>query len=570
LSITDINIKIGGAAGQGIQTIGSVLSKTFVRDGFHVFGNQFYLSRVRGGHNYFQIRVSDHPICAIREEADILVALDGASIKQHLGEVKDGFVVADEAIVTGDIPGNIVPVPLGKIAREVGGSKLFSNTVAIGAVLGILCYDLATLNTLFSRIFSRKGEEVIEKNIDAAKAGYDYVKNGNTGEVCRFELNPRPADGRMLINGNDAVGFGALAAGVQLISSYPMTPSTGAMTFVAGYADRFNAIVEQAEDEISALNMAIGASFAGVRAMTTTSGGGFCLMTEALGLAGMTETPVVIFLSQRPGPATGLPTMTEQGDLQFALHAAQGEIPRCILAPATPKDAFYQTIRAFDIADKYQIPVILMSDQYLADALCTYDRFDLSGITIDRHLLSREDMTGEYRRYEITESGISPRALPGQAGVLVVADSDEHNEKGHIDQTTDNRIRMHEKRLRKLEGLKEEMQMPYIHGPEGADFSLIGWGSTFGPLAEAVDLLNAEGVSSNLVHFSDIYPFHEDVGTLLDGLNTTVCAENNATGQFARLLRTEFGFETRKLLRYDGLPFAPKSILRELKAMEVI
>ncbi|MBP2030488.1 2-oxoglutarate ferredoxin oxidoreductase subunit alpha [Methanohalophilus levihalophilus] len=529
---------------------------------------------MRGGHNFFQIRVSDHPVQAIKEELDILVALDEASITQHLEEVQDGFVVADEAAVNDTTPENVISIPFVDIAKEVSGNKLFSNTVAVGAVFGILCYDLSCLNTLLSEIFEKKGEEIIEKNIAAAKAGYDYVQDGKFKGVCKFDLTPNPVDGRILIDGNDAVGFGALAAGVQLVSSYPMTPSTGVMTFVAKYADRFNAIVEQAEDEVAALNMAIGASFAGVRAMTTTSGGGFCLMTEALGLAGMTETPVVVFLSQRPGPATGLPTMTEQADLQFALHAAQGEIPRCILAPRTPRDAFYQTMRAFNIADKYQIPVILMSDQYLADALFTYENFDLSHVTIERHLLSDRELKkmGDYRRYEITDSGISPRALPGQAGVLVVADSDEHNEEGHIDQTIENRIRMNEKRLRKLDGLKEDMQLPIIHGLENADISLIGWGSTFGPLAEAVDILNEDEVSINLVHFSDIYPLHEgDIGLLMDGLNHTVCVENNATGQFAQLLRTELGFEVSdKILRYDGLPFTPKSIIRELEEKEVV
>lgn len=488
--------------------------------------------------------------------------------------MQDGFIVADAAAVKDMAQDNLVSIPFGDIAKEVSGNKLFSNTVAVGAVFGILCYDLSTLESLLGEIFKKKGEEIIEKNIMAAKAGYDYVQNGKSEGICKFELVPQAANGRILINGNDAVGFGALAAGVQLVSSYPMTPSTGAMTFVAKYADRFNVIVEQAEDEIAALNMAIGASFAGVRAMTTTSGGGFCLMTEALGLAGMTETPVVIFLSQRPGPATGLPTMTEQGDLQFALHAAQGESPRCILAPRTPKDAFYQTMRAFNIADKYQIPVIVMSDQYLADALFTYENFDLSHVTIERHLLSDRELKkmGNYRRYEVTDSGISPRALPGQAGVLVVADSDEHNEEGHIDQTIDNRIRMNEKRLRKLDGLKEDMQLPVIHGLDGADVSLIGWGSTFGPLAEAVDILNEDEVSINLVHFSDIYPLHEgDMGLLLDGLNCTICVENNATGQFSRLLRTELGFEVSdRILRYDGLPFTPKSIIKELEKKEVV
>ncbi|KXS46038.1 MAG: 2-oxoglutarate ferredoxin oxidoreductase subunit alpha [Methanohalophilus sp. T328-1] len=569
--IVDINIKIGGEAGQGIQTIGLVLSRTFVRDGFYVYGNQFYLSRVRGGHNYFHIRVSDHPVYALDEKIDVLVALDNQTIPEHIEEVKEGFVLADESIVRDNVDEKIVSVPFTEIAKDVSGKKLFSNTVAVGAVFGLLCYDLSTLKKFLSETFKRKGDEVVEKNIKAAQAGYDYVKNGKFEGICNYNLSPQPTNRRILINGNDSVGVGALAAGVQFLSAYPMTPSTGVMTRVAAHADDFNAVVEQAEDEIAAINMAIGASFAGVRAMTTTSGGGFCLMTEGLGLSGITETPIVIFLGQRPGPATGLPTMTEQGDLNFVLHAAQGEFPRCVLAPRTAKDAFNQTRRAFDIADKYQIPVLILSDQHLADGLFTYEMFDTSGLKINRHLLEDRAVGSDYQRYTITESGISPRAIPGQNGALVVADSDEHNESGHIDQTTGNRIRMNEKRLRKVDGLTDEMQMPAIHGIDGADISLIGWGSTYGPLAEAVEILNRDEVSINLIHFSDIYPFSHDTVSLLDGLNTTICVENNATGQFARLLRAELGFEvSKKMLRYDGLPFTPQSVIRELKGMGVI
>ncbi|MBN2109780.1 MAG: 2-oxoacid:acceptor oxidoreductase subunit alpha [Methanosarcinaceae archaeon] len=572
----DLTIKIGGAAGQGLDTIGSVLSKALMRCGFFVFGAQYYLSRIRGGHNTFQIRISDEAIYSMDDEVDILIALDSASIEQHLAEMSDGVVIVDrDTVELGEDRDSLFHVPLLKLAMDAGGNKLYANTVAVGAAMGLLCLDLSVLAEVLSSIFKKKGQEITDNNIKAARAGYDYVR-GNYPQGCRFRVEePGKNEDRMLIAGNDAVGMGALAAGLHLLSAYPMTPSTGVMNYVAANSGKFGVFVEQAEDEISALNMALGASFAGARSMVTTSGGGFSLMVEALGLAGITETPVVIFLAQRPGPATGLPTMTEQGDLLFALHAAQGEFPRCILAPGTPEECFYLTAEAFNIADKYQIPVIIMSDQYLADSLFTCESFDISRISIDRHLLSDEDiknMQEEYRRYRISSSGISPRAIPGQDGVLVGADSDEHDEFGHIDESRENRIKMTNKRMSKLKLLADEIHLPLVQGPDDADLTLIGWGSTYGPLSEAVHVLNKMGRSVNQVHFSYIYPLPvEDIRNMLSGSGKKICVENNCTGQFARLLLAETGIRmSGNILRYDGLPFSPQSIIASLEEKGVV
>ncbi|WP_406656924.1 2-oxoacid:acceptor oxidoreductase subunit alpha [Methanolobus sp. ZRKC2] len=572
ISITvDLNIKIGGAAGQGLDTIGSVLSKTLMKCGFFVFGTQYYLSRIRGGHNTFQIRISNEPVSAMDEEVDILIALDRDSIEKYIDGMSDGVVIVDRDVVQFDKEhDSLFHVPLLKIAKDTGGNKLYANSVAVGAAMGLMCLDFDVLAGVLSSIFKKKGQEIIDTNIKAARMGYDYAKD-NYPQGCKFSIEePEKHENKMLIAGNDAVALGALAAGLHFLSAYPMTPSTGVMNYIAGKSDKLAVVVEQAEDEISALNMALGASFTGARSMVTTSGGGFSLMVEALGLAGATETPVVIFLAQRPGPATGLPTMTEQGDLLFALHAAQGEFPRCILAPGTPEECFYMTAEAFNIADQYQIPVIVMSDQYLADSLFTCERFDPSKVSIDRHLLSDEDIRDleeEYKRYELTSTGISPRALPGQKGVLVCADSDEHNEFGHIDESQGNRIDMTCKRMNKLELLADGMQPPEVYGPEDADLTLIGWGSTYGPLAEVVDTLNDKGGSVNLVHFSRIYPLPvERTRNILSRFNKRVCVENNITGQFARLLGIETGIEiSEKVLRYDGLPFSPQSIIDDLK-----
>ena len=571
----DINIRVGGEAGQGIQTIGLALAQTFQKSGLYVFSTQYYLSRVRGGHNYFQIRVSDSPIKAISDRLDLLIALDSASVEKHMGELNDGVVLLDreEVKITNDNR-QIFNVPFQKIAKDIGGSKLYASTVATGAVLGLLCCNLKVLEDILKDTFAKKGEDIININIKAARAGYEYAQE-NYSAKCKYSFEKvKQKTKTMLIDGNDAVGLGALAAGVQFLASYPMTPSTGVMNYIAAHADKFNVVVEQAEDEISALNMVLGASFAGARAMTTTSGGGFCLMAEALGLAGMTETPAVIFLGQRPGPATGLPTMTEQGDLLFALHAAQGEFPRCILAPKTPDDAFYLTAKAFNLADKYQIPVFIMSDQYLADSQFTCERFDASKITIDRHMLSDNELGSmeTYKRYTITPDGISPRALPGQSKHVVVADSDEHNEEGHIDQTADNRIRMMEKRMRKLNGLTKEMEAPEVYGPHEADVTLIGWGSSYGPLTETVDLLNKEGQSLNLIHFNHIFPMNKEaIRSLILKKGTTMCVESNATGQFAKILKTEADIPVdMNLLRYDGMPFTSGYLIRALREKKVI
>ena len=535
---------------------------------------QHYFSRVRGGHNYFYIRTGDKPIYAMRERLDILIALDKASIDEHLGELDSGVVILDRESLKVDTEDEaFFHVPLRSVAEEVGGSRLYTNTVATGAALGLLCYPFEILSAVIEQTFEKKGCDVVERNISSARAGYDYAQK-HYPDRCHISLKPRETpDRRMLITGNDAVGLGALASGLKFLSAYPMTPSTGVMNYVASKADLLGVVVEQAEDEISALTMALGASFAGVRAMTTTSGGGFSLMVEALGLAGMTETPIVIFLCQRPGPATGLPTMTEQGDLEFVLHAAQGEFPRCVLAPRTADEAIYLTAKAFNIADKYQIPVFILSDQHLADTVFSIERFDLNRVNVERHLAKDSELDGTgYMRYKFTKSGVSPRLLPGTVGAVVVADSDEHDESGHIDESAENRIKMTDKRMAKLGGLSGEITPPEVYGKVDADLSLIGWGSTYGALRETVDSLERKGLSVNLISFSDIYPFSEQkTMKILGKTRETVCVENNATGQFARVLRTELGFTvSHSILKYDGLPFTPEHIIRELKKMEVV
>ena len=565
---SNLNVMVGGEAGQGVQSVGFILAKAFARGGFHLFADQDYESRVRGGHNFFRVRISDSQVRAISEEVHILIALNQESVELHRVELAKGGVAVFDSEKAKGISRNdaLFGVPLERLAEEKAGSRLMANTVALGVALGLVGYDLEILNNVLREHFGIG--DIGESNVRAAAAGYDYAKNNFKGKF-KQSLNPVSDKKRMLINGNEAIALGAIAAGCTFMAAYPMTPATSIMEYLAGKSDEFGLVVVQPEDEISAINMIIGAAFAGARAMTATSGSGFALMVEGLGLAGITETPIVAVIAQRPAPAVGLPTRIEQGDLQFVLTAAPGEFPRAVLAPATVEDAFWLTVKAFNLADKYQVPVILLTDQHLASSYATVDEFELQKVNIDRGLLlSDEEIAdpGQYKRHQITPSGISPRALPG-GGALVATDSDEHDEEGHLIEDANIRTQMMLKRLRKLEGLSGEVGPPRIYGPEKAETTLIGWGSTYGALKETVDILEGEGLDVNLLHLNELWPFPaEAVSAVLDQASRSFVVENNATGQLACLIRSETGKKvTGKILKFDGRPFTPALIVAELK-----
>ncbi|MDH4231251.1 MAG: 2-oxoacid:acceptor oxidoreductase subunit alpha [Nitrospirota bacterium] len=568
----DYTIKIGGEAGQGIQTIGDTLGLVFARSGYHVFTHQDYESRVRGGHNVFQIRFSDHPVMASKDRVDIIVALDRESIVNYEKELTEyGQIIYDSmSLKKKHERQQFLDIPFVKLAVEHGGSKIMANTVAVGAVMGMIGMELEMLLAILKDTFKKKGEEVIRQNAAAAMAGHDYAVKQCI--KCSFAAAPL-AKPKMLIAGNDAIGLGAVASGCKFYSAYPMTPSTGIMNYIAGKETAYGIIVEQAEDEIAAINMALGASFAGVRAMTGTSGGGFALMVEGLSLAAMTETPVVIALAQRPGPATGLPTRTEQGELQFALHAAHGEFPRVIFAPGTPEQAFYLTNKAFDLAEKYQIPVIILTDQYLADSQWTYEGFDTGRLKYTDYRLRGDAFRNlsDYKRHAFTDDGVSPLAVPGDAKHVVVTDSDEHDEEGHIIEDAGTRVKMAEKRMsRKLPDIIKEIEPPHYYGDPEAEVVLAGWGSTFGVMKEAVGLLSS-GRKTAMLHFSELYPLPAtdrfDYLRILKAAKIGICIENNLTGQFARLFRAETGYEfTHQINRYDGRPFTLEYLTGEMDA----
>ncbi len=567
------SIKIGGEAGQGIQTIGDTLARVFSRSGYHVFTHQDYESRIRGGHNFFQIRFSDKPVTASRNKIDILVALDKESIEQHEKELSDiGQIIYDSSTLKQkhEKP-QFLDIPFVDLAIEHGGSKIMANTVATGAVLGMLGMELDILLSIIKDTFKKKGEEVIRANVNAAMAGHDYAVKQCM--KCSFSAAPL-AKPKMLIPGIEAIGLGAIASGCKFYAAYPMTPSTGIMNYIAGKEKEYGIIVEQAEDEIAAINMALGASFAGVRAMTGSSGGGFALMVEGISLAGMTEIPVVIALGQRPGPATGFPTRTEQADLNFALYTSHGEFPRIIFAPGTPEQAFYLTNKAFDLSEKYQIPSIIIFDTYLSDSEWTYEGFDLSRIRYNDYRLRGEVFANlpVYKRFAFTQTGVSPLGVPGEARHLVVIDSDEHDEDGHIVEDAETRIKMVDKRLfKKMPLIRHEIEPPLLYGHKNPDIVITGWGSTFGVMKEAVDELSKK-CKIAMLHFSELYPFPStkklDYLKLLRDARSAICIEHNATSQFARLMKSETGYAFTGLInRYDGRPFTVEQLLGEINVL---
>lgn len=570
---TDVSIRIGGQAGQGVQAVSHAMGKLFTRHGRHVLIHQDVESRIRGGHNYAQIRIQDRPVLSIQDRPHVLIALDARTLEQDLPDLtEDGVLIFDgEQVRHSSGNPNHLSVPLERLAEEAGGGKIMANTVATGAALAAMGAELEPLVAYLEEQFRDKGTEAVEKNRACASAGYRCVREGSRLAASRHLSFGKPQRGKLLLSGSEAVALGSICAGLKFYAGYPMSPSTAVMEYVASRAREYGIVLEPAEDEIAALNMVIGASFAGVRAMTATSGGGFCLMVEAFGLAGMTETPVVVAIGQRPGPATGLPTRTEQGDLSFVVHAAHGDFPRAVLAPGNAEQAFYAMGRAFNLADRYQTPVVVLADQYLLDSYFTVDGLDPSRIPIDRGKIVRPDPAGDepvFKRYAGDPCGVSPRILPGRSEAVLYACSDEHTEEGHITENAETRRAMMRKRMEKLEGMRRESAPPegYPAGDD-AELVLLGWGSLWGPMREAVDLLRAEGVRAQMLHYGDVYPIRTEVPAPRLGERTRVVAvENNYTGQFADLFARETGLAVAdRILKYDGRPFSAEEIAGRLR-----
>ncbi len=554
----ELHLILGGEAGQGLDTVAGLLGKAVVRSGRHLLTVQHVMSRVRGGHNNFRMRLASRPVQGPPDTFDLLAAMSRESVDLHRERLADGAVI----LVDGgwDMPPE--PGLIGIPFAELASRPVFRNVALMGVLGAMLGIGADILRELVADNFRAKGDQIVSSNLDVLAAAMKWAAD-NAPSL------PLPGEGdgvtRLAMDGNQALVLGALAAGVRFCGYYPMSPATSIAEGLAQVAVDLGVVVEQGEDEIAAANMALGASYGGARSIVPTSGGGFALMTEAVSLAGVMETPVVFVVAQRPGPATGLATRTEQADLELVLRAGHGEFHRAILAPATVEDCFHLTHKAFDLAEKFQGPVFILSDQYLASAVQSVEPFDLGALPpVAGPDLSDADPDA-YRRYDWS-APVSPRRIPGHGRSLVLADCHEHDEKGHIIEAADIRVRMQDKRLAKLDVLRAEILPPVSTGEDDPDLLLVGWGSSGEVLREVAAVLQARGVRAASLCFTQVWPLAPE--TFLQRLHAAECVvavEGNSTGQFARLLREATGFHiANSVLRYDGRALTAGYVLERL------
>jgi 2-oxoglutarate ferredoxin oxidoreductase subunit alpha len=568
-------VGIGGAAGQGVATPGDIFAKIFSRRGLHLNAYNAYQSIIRGGHTFLTIRTGPDKVTNMGDRIDLLIPLNQDAMDRHLVLLTEGAacIYNSDTIKPGVAAQDVqlCPLPVAKLA-DITRNKVAQNTLALGAGLNMMGIGFQPLEEVLAEQFKKKGDAVVSENVGIARVGYDYASANF--KPFAWPL-PMTANSYAVLSGNTALAMGGAAAGVKFYCAYPMSPSTGVLHWMAAHARKAGIMVRQVEDEIGVVNMAIGAAHAGVRSMCATSGGGFALMTEGLGLSAMMETPVVVIDCQRAGPSTGVPTKTEQGDLWQMLGAAFGDYPRVLAAPLDIGDCFKIIPEIFNIADRYQCPGIVLADLLLSEGRLSVDPKDLDfAPTIDRGELittPEPNANGAYKRYKITESGISPRAIPGVAGYTHTASSDEHDEDGVLisDEFTNptKRRAMMEKRMRKVTGIEAAVPPPELWGPRDADITLIGWGSTKGVIEEACEILREQGISANQLQIRWLVPLHgEAILEILKAARHTIIVENNFSGQFARYLRSETSFVPDGYIRkYDGEPFMPHHIVEAVK-----
>jgi 2-oxoglutarate ferredoxin oxidoreductase subunit alpha len=576
----EVTIGIGGAAGDGLDKSGDTIAKTCSRLGLYLCAYNSYQSVIRGGHIWLRVRASEAKVYSHGDHLNLLIALNQDSIERHAREVESGGAViynSDKLKCDSTLLGDHVlpvPLPVAELTKPFGRLQpVMQNTVALGAMLYLLNLEFDMAAEVLGDTFKHKGETVVQQNVGILRAAYEYAREKFVplGYEWNFTRIRRP-----FITGNEAFAIGAVAAGCNFYSAYPMTPASSILHWMASHGAKCGVVVKQCEDELAVVNVAIGAGHAGARAMCGTSGGGFALMTEAIGMAGMIEVPVVIIEVQRGGPSTGIPTKTEQADLNQVYGASQGDYPRVIIAPIDTTDCYYSAVEAHNLAEKYQLPVTIISDLLLSEHPETVEagafRHD---VPIERGEMITDwpEEKGQFKRYLFTESGISPRALPGTPGAMFVAATDDHDEEGvtisDVFTTPPVRRKIQEKRMRKVDLALKDLPVPRLEGPQEAEVTLIGWGSTTGVIREAVALLAQEGVVANQLQIKYLHPFHSsEVKEILGLAKRTICIECNYNGQFARHLRAETGFSVGDLiLKYDGEPFEPRQIVDQVKAI---
>ncbi len=576
--INQLSWKVGGQQGEGIESTGEIFSTALNRLGYYLYGYRHFSSRIKGGHTNNKIRVSTTQVRSISDDLDILVAFDQETIDVNFHELRDGGIVLADAKFNPTIPESstvtLYSVPFTDIATELGTS-LMKNMVAIGASSAVMDLDINVFKEVVSEIFGRKGQQIVEKNMVAIKNGFDFVKNQAGENIQTMELDKADGQKRLFLIGNDAIAMGALAGGARFMPAYPITPASEIMEYLIKKLPKFGGTVIQTEDEIAACTMAIGSNYAGVRALTASAGPGLSLMMEAIGLSGITEQPLVIVDTQRGGPSTGLPTKQEQSDLMAMIYGTHGEIPKVVMAPSTVQEAFYDIIEAFNIAEEFQVPVILITDLQLSLGKQTVDPLDYNKIQIRRGKLQETELPEQedkkyFKRFEVTEDGVSPRVIPGMKNGIHHVTGVEHDETGKPSESTDNRNAQMDKRMRKLNNIKFDTPVHVNAKHEEADVLLVGFNSTRGSIEEAMVRLESEGIKVNHAHVRLLHPFPTDeMLPLVKAAKKVVVVENNATGQLASIIKMNVGYgeKVASLLKYDGNPFLPKEIHNRSKEL---
>ncbi len=573
-----IAMKAGGPAGSGVFTIGAMFARSVQKMGLHVFYTAEYPSLIKGGHNACYVRAEQEEVHCQIKTIDLLVAIDKQTIEHHYKELtSEGAIIYDsEAIDINELNLSdrkdilLIPVPFSKIGKELG-NKIYGNIVAVGAIACLININLDDLGIALEKQFGKKkGEAVVEINKKAAKAGYDYLKNNFKNIKFKVRLEQLKTEPTILLSGNEASSLGAIKAGVKFVAEYPMTPSSGVLHFMAGQEQNYNIVVKHTEDEIAAINMICGSAMTGARSLTATSGGGFALMTEGIGMAGLSETPLVIIESQRTGPSTGMPTFTEQSDLRFVLHASQGEFPRLVVAPGDVDEAFFETFKIFNLTDRVQTPGIVLLDKHLSESSKTTKPFDTSKLKIERgKLMTNEQMEKavDFKRYKLTDDGISPRPVPGQPNGMYVSTSYEHKEDSFSDETSEMRIAQVNKRAKKLLSIKEDEVAPRLYGDKDGELTIVVWGSNKGAALDAMKWLTKDGYKVNVMQILWINPFPvKKISEILSKAKKTLIVEGNSEAQMRGLIREKTGvFIDNTLLRYDGRPVDPEDIYQRAK-----
>ncbi|RBP06739.1 2-oxoacid:acceptor oxidoreductase subunit alpha [Rossellomorea aquimaris] len=572
--------KVGGQQGEGIESTGEIFSMALNRLGYFLYGYRHFSSRIKGGHTNNKIRVSTTQVRAIADDLDILVAFDQETIDVNYKELhSNGVIIADAKFKPEkpeDTDASLYIIPFTQLATELGTS-LMKNMVAVGATCAVLNLDPNVFKEVVEEIFGRKGETVVEKNMEAIKQGYQTMKDELGSKVGSLQLKEADGNKRMFMIGNDAIALGALAGGVRLMAAYPITPASEIMEYLIKKLPMVGGTVIQTEDEIAAATMAIGANYGGIRSFTASAGPGLSLMMEAIGLSGMTEQPLVVVDTQRGGPSTGLPTKQEQSDLMAMIYGTHGEIPKIVLAPSTVQEAFYDTVEAFNLAEEYQCPVIILSDLQLSLGKQTVEPLDYSKVEIRRgKLVGNESELNEleakkyFKRFEVTEDGVSPRVIPGMKNGIHHVTGVEHDETGKPSESPVNRQAQMDKRMRKVENIRFNNPI-HTHAPhEAADLLLVGFNSTRGVIEEAMERLEADGLKVNHAHIRLIHPFPaNELEPLMQSAKKVVVIEHNATGQLANIIKMNVGYGNKitKMTKYDGTPYLPNEIHSRCKEL---